>query len=118
MPMKLNWLPFMPGQIPALTGQGKTVVVDLSASWCLTCHANEAFVLNNPDVMTALNALGIVLMRGDWTRPDAVIAQFLKFHQRAGIPFTMVAGPHNSAGIILPELLNPDAVLKALDSVK
>lgn len=112
---KMSWQKFAPDQIAPLVESGKTVFVDLTATWCLTCHANETFVLNTPEITAALSKPDIVLMRGDWTRPDPVIAKFLMDRQRAGIPFNMIVTPHNPAGTILPELLTKDAVLKALE---
>lgn len=111
----LNWQSFVPATIPQLVQSGKTVFVDITASWCLTCHANKRLVLQQEPVFSALRADNIVLMQGDWTKPDPLISAFLAQHQRYGIPFNMVFSPSAPNGIILPELLSADAVLNALN---
>ena len=37
-PNVLPWQPFSRATLAQLTGQGKTVLVDFTASWCLTCQ--------------------------------------------------------------------------------
>ena len=114
----LAWHAFEPEKIPQLVASGKTVFVDLTASWCLTCHANKRFVIDSDDVTAALSASNVYLMLGDWTQPNEQIAAFLRTYQRGGIPFNMVVGPNMTTGIILPELLTKSAVIEALDKAK
>jgi suppressor for copper-sensitivity B len=111
----LPWQPFAPESIPTLVAQGKIVFVDITADWCLTCHANKRLVINRDPVNTTLRADTIHLMRGDWTNPDATIQQYLADHMRFGIPFNIVYGPHAPQGILLPELLSSNAVLDAIE---
>ena len=59
-------------------------------------------------------AAGTVAMAADWTRPDPIIAAYLKSYGRYGIPFNAVYGPSAPQGIALSELLTPDDVLSAL----
>ena len=91
---------------------GEVVFVDVTADWCLTCKANKTLVLDRGAVAEALES--VTLMRADWTRPSDTILNYLKTHDRYGIPFNMVYGPGAPDGIALPELLTPDAVLEAI----
>ena len=68
------WRPFDPAEIHRLVGEGKTVFVDVTAAWCLTCKVNEAAVLDREPVAGRLFGAGVVAMRGDWTRPDPALA--------------------------------------------
>ncbi|WP_211827518.1 protein-disulfide reductase DsbD family protein [Kistimonas asteriae] len=111
----LNWTPFDESKIESHVMTGKVVFVDVTADWCITCKANKASVLNRGAVAEALNAPGVVLMQGDWTRPSDVISQFLNKHNRYGVPFNIVYGPGAKAGIALPVLLTRDGVLNALN---
>ena len=47
----------------------KTVLIDFTANWCLTCKTLEAQVLNTQPVLDAAEAAGIVMLKADWTRP-------------------------------------------------
>ncbi|NQV54834.1 MAG: thioredoxin family protein [Rhodospirillales bacterium] len=109
------WRPFDAAAIPSFVAQGKTVFVDITAEWCITCLVNKGAVLNRGEVFKILNSDQIVAMQGDWTRPDPKITDYLNSFNRFGIPFNAVYGPGNVTGIVLPELLTPGAVLGAFE---
>ena len=111
----IAWQDFDRAKIRGLVAQGKTVLVDVTADWCVTCQANKRLVLDRADVAGRISSAGVVPMQADWTRPDAAIAAYLAEHGRYGIPFNAVYGPGAPTGVALPELLTPDAVLAALD---
>jgi suppressor for copper-sensitivity B len=108
------WHPFDQAKIATLVAQGKTVFVDVTADWCITCKVNKAAVLDQDPVHGRLQQDDIVPMLADWTRPSDTIAAFLAAHNRYGIPFNIVYGPQAPAGIPLPELLTDEIVLDAL----
>lgn len=108
------WRPFDPAAIPAEVTAGRTVLVDVTADWCLTCQVNKSLVLNRGKVAEVLAAGRIVAMKADWTRPDPVISDYLRSFGRFGIPFNVVYGPGAPAGIPLPELLTEESVLEAI----
>jgi suppressor for copper-sensitivity B len=111
-PSGIRWQKFDPNAIDALVKDGKTVFVDISADWCLTCKVNERGVLSSASVVAVIGKT--VPMKGDWTRPDEEIARYLKGYERFGIPFYVVIGPSAKDGILLPELLTEDAVREAV----
>ena len=114
--MHQDWEPAMIGP---LVDSGKTVLVDVTAAWCITCKANKSLVIEQAPVAPYLRQLvdagQLVLLQADWTRPNDDIAAFLAAYQRYGIPFNIVYGPHAVDGIQLGELLTSDAVLAALN---
>ena len=111
---KALWQPFDESRIATLVGQGKTVLVDVTADWCITCQVNKRLVLNQGAVKEAIADGRIVAMVADWTRPNPVIAEYLAKFGRYGIPFNAVYGPEAPAGIPLPELLTEAAVTEAV----
>ncbi len=112
------WQPFDASKIPELVGRGKVVFVDITADWCLTCKANEIFVIKQADVSRELFGPGIIAMRADWTSKDDTITEYLKSHNRYGIPFNVIYGPGAPEGIVLPELLTKTELFKALYKAK
>ncbi|MDE2029420.1 MAG: thioredoxin family protein [Alphaproteobacteria bacterium] len=110
-----KWLAFNQMALKADIAEGKTVFLDVTADWCLTCKANMKFTLSRGEVAQRLFHSGIVAMQADWTNPDPVISDLLRHYGRYGIPFNAVFGPHAPQGIVLPELLTPQLVLDALD---
>ncbi|HMS44747.1 MAG TPA: thioredoxin family protein, partial [Alphaproteobacteria bacterium] len=63
-----GWVAFNEHDIPGLVAQGKTVFVDVTAAWCLTCIANKKFVLENPSIIEALQQKHVIAMRAaNWS---------------------------------------------------
>lgn len=113
-PQAVEWRPFAPEAVQAAVRSGRTVLVDVTASWCITCKVNEALILDSAAIRRRLGT-DVVPIKGDWTRPDPVIAAYLGGFGRYGLPFNAVFGPGAPDGIVLPELLTTDAVLAAFD---
>ena len=109
------WHSFSEQSLAANNAEGKTVFLDITADWCITCKANKHFILSDEKLRERLFHTDIVAMQADWTNPDPVIADFLHKYGRYGIPFNAVFGPGAPDGIILPELLTPALVNDALD---
>lgn len=109
-----GWEKFDQARIGTELAAGRTVFVDVTADWCLTCKANKRFVLERMEVDAALSAENVVRLQADWTQRDETIAAYLQSYGKYGIPFNIVYGPGAPEGIVLPELLTQDAVLHAL----
>jgi suppressor for copper-sensitivity B len=109
----VRWQTFDPTAIDRLVREGKTVFVDITADWCLTCKVNERGVLASDATIALLQKA--VPMKGDWTQPDETISRYLKGYGRYGIPFYVVIGPKAPQGIVLPELLTEEAVRRAME---
>lgn len=101
-----------------LAEQGETVILDISADWCLTCKLNKIVIFNIDELSQGIKSGKIKFIQGDWTLPNEEILEFLGENKRYGIPFNVVYGPQNSNGIILPEILTKKVLLKALENVK
>ncbi|MEC6882606.1 protein-disulfide reductase DsbD family protein [Photobacterium piscicola] len=117
LPDDHHWIPLDTAKIATEVAQGKTVFVDVTAQWCITCKANKIGVILQEPVYSALDNKNIVLMRGDWTKPSDYVTGFLQSHGRFGVPFNIVYGPNAPKGIELPVILSSESVLKALKKV-
>ena len=109
------WQRFDETEIAREIQEGKTVFVDVTADWCLTCKANKKFILARDEISQRLFHSDIIAMQADWTNPDPVIGVFLQKYGRYGIPFNAVFGPGAPQGLVLPELLSSEAVMAAFD---
>jgi suppressor for copper-sensitivity B len=110
-----EWQAFDLDALPGLIAGGNTVLVDVTATWCLTCKVNDVRVLENAEVRSRLQQSHVIRMRADWSRPNPYIADYLHRFARYGIPFDVVYGPHRPDGEALPELLTTSALLRAID---
>ncbi|MDN5873465.1 MAG: thioredoxin family protein, partial [Sinobacteraceae bacterium] len=98
-----------PQRVAALRKAGRTVFVDFTADWCLTCKVNERVALDSADARQAFARNDVALLRADWTRRDPAITAALRHFGRAGVPL-YVGYPQNGAPRILPQLLTPGLV--------
>jgi suppressor for copper-sensitivity B len=114
----ISWQPLSEEAIAQALVQGKRVFVDISADWCVTCKVNEHRVLNQPDIIAALRQPDVVALRGDWSQPSALIAEFLAKRNRYAIPFNAVYGPGLPDGEILSPLLDKRTLITTLDNAK
>jgi len=114
-----QWAPFSPELVAKYRAQGRPVFVDFTASWCLSCQVNERVVLSRADVQNRLKTSGVALVRADWTRHDETIAQTLASLGRDGVPtYALYPADPQAPPVLLPEVLTPDIVFNALDSIK
>lgn len=109
-----GWTKFNEALIKPAVDEGQTVIVDITADWCLTCKANKRLVLDQKDVADALFGPNILRLQADWTQRDDSIAAYMRKYGRYGVPFNIVYGPGAPNGIILSELLSRDEVMNAL----
>jgi len=110
-----GWQEFNEEEIASLVAEGKTVIVDITADWCITCKFNKARVLNDAEVLNKLNSSYIVKMRGDITKPNEKIMNFLHKNNRFAIPFNAIYGPNAKNGLLTSELLNKKDLLELIN---
>ncbi|MDR0770530.1 MAG: thioredoxin family protein [Burkholderiales bacterium] len=111
------WQPYSAAAVARENAAGKTVFVDFTAAWCVTCQANKKWVLDTDEVQRAFTEHGTVLMLADWTRYDPVITEALAALGRNGVPVYVFYRPGKPPHL-LPELLQKGLVLDALRSAE
>jgi len=112
-----DWQPFTPERLQTELEQGRTVFVDFTAAWCLTCKFNEASVLEAQDVREAFQRHGIVKLKADWTSGDPVITKLLQHFGRPGVPLYVLYPAKNEEPIVFPEVLTKSMILDKLETV-
>ncbi|HEY1784753.1 MAG TPA: thioredoxin family protein [Pirellulales bacterium] len=70
-PNVLPWQPFSRTALSQLTGQGKTVLVDFTANWCLTCQLNLKNAIETEAVRKRIETNGVVPLLADWSNQEA-----------------------------------------------
>jgi thiol:disulfide interchange protein DsbD len=107
--------PWSPEAVAAANAAGRTVLVNFTADWCVTCKINERAALSSPRVAQALTEANAVYLVGDWTRRDDAITRELERRERSGVPLYMVFRPGQAEPEILPQLLTEGVVIDALE---
>jgi thiol:disulfide interchange protein/DsbC/DsbD-like thiol-disulfide interchange protein len=113
-PMEVAWEKWSPETVDALRSQGRIVYIDFTARWCATCQANKRVVFHSADVLKTFQDENIATLRADWTNKDPQITAELAKYHRSAVPFDLIWLPGRDNPVLLPELLTPGIVLKAL----
>lgn len=103
-----------PEKVAALRAQGKPILIDFSASWCITCQVNEKTTLSTQTVKTALARTGTTYMVADSTKFDARIEDAMASYGRDSLPLYVLYPADGRAPVILPQILGTDMLVKAL----
>lgn len=112
---ELVWEKWSPEAVAAARAENRIVYVDFTARWCATCQTNKKLVFHSPDVLQAFADKRVAALKADWTNKDPAITAELAKYQRSAIPFNLVYTPGAAEPQILPEILTPGIVLKAID---
>lgn len=100
--------------VEAALAQGRPVLVNFTADWCVTCKINERTSLTAPGVKRAMEQTNAVYMVGDWTRRDDAITAELQRRGRSGVPLYLLYRPGQPEPEVLPQLLTEGVVVEAL----
>ena len=111
----IAWEPFSLSLLESALDQKKSVFIDFTADWCLTCKVNEKAVLADDEVIARIRSSGILAIRADWTSRNQDITRLLAKFGRSGVPlYVFFPAGRPSDPIILPEVITKGVVLDAI----
>ena len=92
------WQPFSLAKLERIVvEEGRTVMVDFTADWCINCKALENLVLKTEPVNQAVAQAGIVTMEADNTDQPQEIVDTIKALGGSGVPVVAIfpaSSPH------------------------
>jgi len=111
---KLEAETWSPARVAELQAEGRSIFVDFTAAWCVTCKVNEKVVLNKAKTQTLFKDTNTAFLIADWTNKDAIIAAELAKYGRAGVPLYLVYSNNSVNPVILPQVLSHDVIKDAI----
>ena len=111
-----GWYVFTPELFYKLQEEGKPVYVEIGADWCTNCKTNEKKVLNQEDIIAEFERRGVIRLKGDFTRENPVLKDFMLQYGSIGVPFNMLFIPGEEP-IKMPELFSKSDLKKALEHI-
>ena len=108
-----GWYRYSPAIIEEFAKAKRTIFIDATADWCLTCKTNEAAVLNRDEFRRAMDSLNVALVKADWTRETPEVNALLRSMGKSGVPaYAIYPAGDATKKIVLPELLTTAAIVE------
>jgi len=104
-----------PQNVDAIKGQGKPILVNFTASWCITCQVNDRTSLSTQAVKSAMARTSTIYMVADSTKYNPDVEQALSDFGRGGLPLYVVYPANGGKPVVLPQVLTPRIVISALE---
>jgi thiol:disulfide interchange protein DsbD len=103
-PEGYNWQRWSTEAVTQARSQGRVVVVDFTAKWCITCNTIVKPALEREALIGKLNAESAVALLADYTLYPPAITEELARFKRAGVPLVLVYPRDTSKPpIVLPD---------------
>jgi suppressor for copper-sensitivity B len=112
----LPWQQFSEVALAEHRAQGKVVMIEFTARWCLTCQYNMATAIDRPAVADIIEKNNVVPLLADWSDSNEEIAQKLRELDSNSIPLLAIypAEP-DSQPIILRDVITQAQLIEALE---
>jgi thiol:disulfide interchange protein len=114
-PPVLPWTPYTEDTLASAQDEGKTVMIDFTAQWCLTCKMNYYWTIDTPEILDVVEELDVVPMLADWTDRSSEIKSKLTELNSNSIPLLAIypAGRPDEP-IILRDVISQKDLIEAL----
>ena len=110
-----QWQDYNTTNIEQLTNEGKTVFVQYTADWCITCLLQEKEVLHSEQTKTLFRENKVVLVKADWTEYSSLIDKDIINNGQTGIPMYIVYSQKTKfKAKTLPELITQKNIIDNL----
>ena len=86
----VSWQPWSREAVAQARAAGKPVLVDFTATWCVTCNATVKPALEYPSVVERLKELNATTLLADYTRTPQQMTDEIAKYGSAGVPLVLV----------------------------
>lgn len=108
-PSGYDWQPWSAGAVVRARAEGRVVIVDFTAKWCITCNSLVKPALEKPAVIEQLRRSNAAAFVADYTTFPPEITDELARFGRAGVPLVVIYPKRaDAAPLVLPD---PNPVL-------
>ncbi|HSC17904.1 MAG TPA: protein-disulfide reductase DsbD domain-containing protein [Rhizomicrobium sp.] len=110
----LSYRAYSGALLQKLRQRNRPVFVNATAAWCITCLVNEKVAFSSTEVQHVFAQKQVGYLVADWTNRNPEITALLQAHGRSGVPLYLYYAPGAAQPTVLPQVLTPGEILKAV----
>ncbi|WP_245232305.1 protein-disulfide reductase DsbD family protein [Thiorhodococcus minor] len=107
--------PYSASRLAEARAEGRPVLVNMTAAWCITCLVNERVALSTAATAALLAKHQVRYLKGDWTNRDPAITAYLADFGRSGVPLYVYYPPQGEPRV-LPQILTAGSVRETIEA--
>ncbi|HWL07557.1 MAG TPA: cytochrome c biogenesis protein CcdA [Planctomicrobium sp.] len=97
---RMPWEPFDSEQLMRLRSEGRPILIDFTANWCVICKINEKIALDREETIEFVKTHGIVPMMADFTKENPEILKYLRMFGQDSVPLTVIIPPGKESKVV------------------
>ena len=110
------WRSFSADSLLKANAEGRPVILDFTATWCMNCQYNFLAVLSKREVTDLIKKKNVLALKVDMTMPSAIQDSLLHSLGSRSIPFlALFPGDRPTEPVIMRDLLTTGSVVKELE---
>jgi thiol:disulfide interchange protein DsbD len=113
----IQWIYYTPQRLADARAQGRVVLLEFTAAWCLNCHFLEQAVLHDQRVVQLLNSERVAPIKVDITGKNPAGAEKLVEVGRRSIPYLIIYSPDGKK-IFSSDAYTVDQIIKAVEGAQ
>ena len=114
-PAGIPWKRWSPAAVAKAQSEGRPIIVDFTAKWCLTCNTIVKPALESDAVQAKIREVNAELLLANWTKRPADITAELEKFERAGVPMVLVYPKDPAKPVMVFDTITSGTMVKALD---
>jgi len=115
---RIDWQQYDPASIDKTVREQRSVLIEFTADWCLTCKAVEKTVYARDDIAGLIKDKGVLAIKGDTTlRGSPAAIDLEKVYREPGVPVSILFVPGGNEPVRLHGLLIGDKLKQLLEEL-
>ena len=113
----IKWNNYSEQIIQQARNEERPIFIDFTADWCITCKANEFFIINTSEVQSILESRNYYSVMADWTNGSDLITNALQKYGGNGVPHYVLIPPDGNSYKALPTVMTKSSLIKELKNL-
>ncbi len=110
-----TWEPFTVRKLTKAHAEGRHVIVDFTANWCMNCQFNKVTVYHSSEVMNLIRQKNVLALKADLTQENPAAESLLHHLGSRSVPFLAVfPGDEPYNPVIMRDIVRKKSLVRVL----